>query len=205
MTNLATLTARTPALPCRVDPGPFFADSSTERAAAVRLCQSCPLQQPCAGYAIETRQTHGVWGGTTAADRRSFWDGKPWRFDEVGRLRLVCGSERAYLSHFGYREQPCEACVRAHEEHVTAARRGRLAVEHGKGGSTVGYFLHRRLGEPACAECLAANAAQSRTAKAQRGARRGRARSRAASGTSGAREIVSGAPAGVQRRGQVAA
>lgn len=205
MPSLAALTARTPALPCRVDPEPFFSDAARERAAAVRLCQGCPLQQACAGYAIQTRETHGVWGGTTAADRRSFWDGKPWRFDEVGRLRLVCGSERAYRAHFGYREQPCEACIRAHEEHIEAERRERLDAEHAKGGSSVGYFLHRRLGEPACPACLAANAAQSRTAKAQRGAGRARASSRAGSGKARASKAASGAPAPVQRRAGVAA
>jgi hypothetical protein len=198
MTDLHTLAARTPGLPCRTtDPEIWFSQSSSERALAVALCRECPLQRPCAQYALDHPEVRGVWGGTTTADRRSFEDGRPWRFDEQGRLRLECGTQEAYLSHFGYREQPCEACVRAHEEHITGERRARLAAEHEAGGSTVGFWLHRRLGEAPCAGCREAYLAQQAVARQAR-ARRARQRARAGRAVPAPAEAVPGAPAGAQ-------
>lgn len=197
MTTLADLTARTPGLPCRTtDPELWFSKSSTERALAQALCRECPIRTACAQYALDNPELRGVWGGTTAADRRSFRDGRPWRFDERGRLRLECGSEEAYRAHFGYREQPCSACRAAHEEHIAGQRRARLDVIHASadGGSTVGYWLHRRLGEPSCFNCLRAVQAQ----QALNRARRGRGRPRGAARAAGASEAVTGAPAAVQ-------
>jgi hypothetical protein len=198
MTTLAELTASTPGLPCRTtDPELWFSKSSSERALAQALCRECPVRTACAQYALDNPELKGVWGGTTAADRRSFWDGRPWRFDERGRLRLECGSVSAYHAHFTYREQPCGACAAAFEEQLLAERRRRLGVEHAKGGSTTGYHLHRRVGEPACALCLGAMRAASAAAR-RRKAGRGLQRARAASGAPASAETVNGAPAAVQ-------
>ncbi|MGD1219978.1 WhiB family transcriptional regulator [Streptomyces krungchingensis] len=197
MTTLHELTARTPGLPCRVDPEPFFSDNAREREAAVRACQSCPIRVQCAEYAVENREPAGVWGGTTTANRRTFWSGEPWRFDDEGRLRLVCGTERAYRAHFGHRERPCAECVQAHEVKIAEQRRARLDAEHAGGGSTVGYFLHRRLGEPACEACLAAHVAANKVTRARGGAGRGRPRASAPSKARRAVDTVPGAPAAV--------
>lgn len=197
MTTLAELTATTRGLPCRLAPDTWYSDNARDRAAAVRLCRTCPLRDSCAAHAIEEQEPHGVWGGTTAADRRSFWDGRPWRFDEEGRLRLVCGSVSAYHAHFAYREQPCAECTEAWSTHLLGQRRERLAVEHAKGGSTTGYHLHRRIGEPACEACLGAARAASAAAR-RRKAPQGQGRSRAASGASRAAQALRAAPTGVQ-------
>ncbi|MFH9826750.1 WhiB family transcriptional regulator [Streptomyces bobili] len=200
MTTLAALTATTPGLPCRTtDPELWFSRSSSERALAVALCQECPIRRACAQYALDNPEVRGVWGGTTAADRRSFRDGRPWRFDEQGRLRLECGSEEAYRSHFGYREQPCEVCVAAHEEHITGQRRVRLAVEHARadGGSTVGYWLHRRLGERACRACMEALQVQQSLVPSRVARRRGE-RARTASVAPEVAETVRGPQTGAQ-------
>jgi hypothetical protein len=173
MTSLATLTATTPGLPCRTnDPELWHSRSHTDRARAIALCQECPVRVACAQYALDHRDVRGVWGGTTAAERRSFWDGRPWRFDERGRLRLACGSVSAYHAHHTYREQPCEACTAAWEEHLLAERRRRLEAEHAKGGTTTGYHLHRRIGERACDLCLGAMRAHSAAARRVRAGRR---------------------------------
>ena len=39
-------------------------------AAAKAVCADCPVQMPCALYALATRQPCGVWGGLTEDDRR---------------------------------------------------------------------------------------------------------------------------------------
>lgn len=197
MTTLHDLMTRTPGLPCRLLPDMFFSDSARDREAAVRLCRTCPLQQPCAAFAIAEREPYGVWGGTTTADRRSFADGRPWRFDEQDRLRQACGSVAAYHAHFTYREQPCAECTAAWEQHLLAERRRRLEGEHAKGGSSTGYHLHRRIGERACGLCLGAMKAQSAAArrrKSGRGLQRPRAVSVAPSPADGPR----GAPVAVQ-------
>ena len=33
-------------------------------------CRDCPVQLHCAEYAIEARETEGIWGGLTNRDRR---------------------------------------------------------------------------------------------------------------------------------------
>lgn len=199
MTSLFNLTATTPGLPCRTtDPELWFSRSSSDRALAVALCTECPIRTACAQYALDNPDIRGVWGGTTLADRRSFRDGRPWRFDEQGRLRLECGSEEAYLSHFGYREQPCGPCAAAHEVHIEAQRRARLDEEHAKGGSTVGFWLHRRLGEAPCVACRAKYADQQRATAQRRGGQSGRGRARAAVGAPGTVKALTRAPAGTQ-------
>lgn len=195
--NLHTLAAQTPGLPCRLLPDPFFSDQARDRDAAVRMCQTCPLRDACAAFAIAEREPHGVWGGTTAADRRSFADGRPWRFDEQGRLRQACGSVSAYHAHFTYREQPCPACTEAFEAQLLAERRARLEAEHAKGGTPTGYSLHRRIGERACELCLSAMRRQSAASRRARAGRRLQ-RPRSAPGGSGSATALRGAPAGVQ-------
>jgi WhiB family redox-sensing transcriptional regulator len=39
-------------------------------AAAKAVCAGCPVQLPCALYALATRQRYGMWGGLTEDDRR---------------------------------------------------------------------------------------------------------------------------------------
>lgn len=37
---------------------------------AKEICQTCPVQDECLQYALEHRIEHGVWGGTSARERR---------------------------------------------------------------------------------------------------------------------------------------
>ena len=47
----------------------FFADSQAEVARARAVCASCPVLEDCLGFAIETNQPDGIWGGHTAKER----------------------------------------------------------------------------------------------------------------------------------------
>jgi WhiB family transcriptional regulator, redox-sensing transcriptional regulator len=38
---------------------------------AKAVCSRCPVRRQCLDYAIETGQSHGVWGGTTVDERRA--------------------------------------------------------------------------------------------------------------------------------------
>jgi WhiB family redox-sensing transcriptional regulator len=37
--------------------------------AAKAICASCPVVEECLSYALETRQTDGIWGGQTPKER----------------------------------------------------------------------------------------------------------------------------------------
>ena len=57
------------------DPDLFFPAGSTGLAvdhihAAKAVCRSCPVQQPCLQFALETSQEAGVWGGMDEEERR---------------------------------------------------------------------------------------------------------------------------------------
>ena len=53
------------------DPDVFFVRGTTHARAALRLCQDCPVQEPCLEYALEQEIDFGVWGGLTERQRRS--------------------------------------------------------------------------------------------------------------------------------------
>ncbi|HET6190495.1 MAG TPA: WhiB family transcriptional regulator [Trebonia sp.] len=62
---------------CRdADPDLFFPIGTTGPALrqvqeAIRICQTCPIQVRCLAWALEQGVTDGVWGGTTAEQRRA--------------------------------------------------------------------------------------------------------------------------------------
>ena len=38
---------------------------------AKRICQTCPVLQPCLEYALATREQYGIWGGMTEVERKA--------------------------------------------------------------------------------------------------------------------------------------
>jgi WhiB family redox-sensing transcriptional regulator len=46
------------------------ADAVEQTKAAKAVCQSCPVQESCLGFALETNQEVGIWGGCTEDERR---------------------------------------------------------------------------------------------------------------------------------------
>jgi len=54
-----------------VDPETFFPAPSEPADPAIELCRSCPVQGACLAWALEAGDLHGVWGGTTARERRA--------------------------------------------------------------------------------------------------------------------------------------
>lgn len=47
----------------------FHSDYDGDQEAALAICDRCPVREPCLDFALRTRQTQGVWGGTLAPDR----------------------------------------------------------------------------------------------------------------------------------------
>ncbi len=54
------------------DPDLWFAPGALEHKEAKRICRSCPVRRECLSYALETPVDHGVWGGMTERERRSY-------------------------------------------------------------------------------------------------------------------------------------
>lgn len=55
---------------CRgLDPELFFSDSQPVLGRAKEICKSCGIRESCLEWAIK-REEFGVWGGTTALERR---------------------------------------------------------------------------------------------------------------------------------------
>jgi hypothetical protein len=54
-----------------VDPETFFPAPTDPPDAAVALCGTCSVQGACLAWALEAGDCHGVWGGTTARERRA--------------------------------------------------------------------------------------------------------------------------------------
>ncbi|MBT8462732.1 MAG: WhiB family transcriptional regulator [Acidimicrobiia bacterium] len=64
----------------------FFPSSESDISmvrAAKAVCLSCPVQEECLQYSLDTGQTEGVWGGLTSRERR------------VARRKRVAASRRA--------------------------------------------------------------------------------------------------------------
>jgi WhiB family redox-sensing transcriptional regulator len=59
-------------LPCRQAPDVFFGTQGEHYLTrlAVEACNSCPIKQQCAEYAITFNGPEGIWGGTTAGERK---------------------------------------------------------------------------------------------------------------------------------------
>ena len=53
---------------------PNYFEKREEKAArevqAKRICAACPVREPCLGYALGSRDPHGIWGGLNELERR---------------------------------------------------------------------------------------------------------------------------------------
>lgn len=56
----------------RFDPDLWFSPGALEHKEAKRICRSCPVRRECLAYALDTPIDHGVWGGLTERERRSY-------------------------------------------------------------------------------------------------------------------------------------
>jgi len=69
------------------DPDLFFSNDFQDQARAALICSTCPLRNDCAAVALE-RGEHGVWGGTTEADRNRLTQGRPAIRSDLCRNQL---------------------------------------------------------------------------------------------------------------------
>ena len=56
---------------CRDEPPAlFFPSDGVGVEVARRICETCPVKEPCLEYALRNRIDHGVWGGASERERR---------------------------------------------------------------------------------------------------------------------------------------
>lgn len=54
---------------CRNSDVDFYPTHASGYRAALAVCHACPVEDDCRAWAIETRQSFGVYGGTTPDER----------------------------------------------------------------------------------------------------------------------------------------
>lgn len=91
-------------------------------ASARAWCASCSVIVECAAWAESnwTAASHGVWGGTTPAERRAH------RPPPETRVLVPCGSYGAYKRHIARGEHVCGPCRDAHRVYQHARRSPQL-------------------------------------------------------------------------------
>lgn len=58
---------------CRgMDSDRFFVRGVAQARPVLRVCERCPVKEPCLRYAIDNDITFGVWGGLTERQRRAY-------------------------------------------------------------------------------------------------------------------------------------
>ncbi|MGH9222834.1 MAG: WhiB family transcriptional regulator [Acidimicrobiales bacterium] len=56
---------------CRgLDPDIFYPLEDSDAGPAKSVCAGCPVRDLCLEFALDTREGEGIWGGTTARERR---------------------------------------------------------------------------------------------------------------------------------------
>lgn len=68
-------------IPCRQAPDLYFPDKigdgmgydATHLKMAIKACHACPVIKLCAQYAINHKETAGIWGGMSTSQRKALW------------------------------------------------------------------------------------------------------------------------------------
>ena len=94
------------------DPELFFSENIAEINQAREICVSCPLLAKCLDYATFAEE-YGVWGGTTAGERKFLRAGKPLftleerRFAVDFRNDVIKMTAAAFAQKYEMTERTC--------------------------------------------------------------------------------------------------
>jgi WhiB family redox-sensing transcriptional regulator len=78
---------------------------------AKAICADCPVRHDCLEWAIDHHEVHGVWGGTSAKERRVM------RASPSRQRPINHGTGGGYQTHLRRGEPACRACLDAHNEY----------------------------------------------------------------------------------------
>lgn len=79
---------RLAAVCAQADPEVFFPEVGTPGKAAKLVCLSCPVREQCLQWALDHGEWYGIWGGTTAVERRQV---KRQRRQKKKHTGFLCG------------------------------------------------------------------------------------------------------------------
>jgi len=138
-----------------VDPETFFPAPTDPPDAAVALCGTCVVQGPCLAWALDAGDCHGVWGGTTARERRAMV--VAWRTPEQAEERPYAEVEDAAALVVGgsipapgwSAPEPAESTTTVRGKRAAPARRRPPSTD--RPSAAVGIVQHSE-GDPTCAE-----------------------------------------------------
>ena len=121
------------------DPDLWHPDHGQNGTAAKLVCRSCPVQIDCLTWAVENGEHHGIWGGTTANERRHLKRSSTITMDTVTAITAVvtestCGTLYGVKVHRRNRTPVCDECRRCYnsyrrdrDETARAARKQKAA------------------------------------------------------------------------------
>lgn len=56
------------------DPDVMYPEHTPGINQAVAICRDCPVLEPCLNHALNNKELHGIWGGTTEKQRRRLFN-----------------------------------------------------------------------------------------------------------------------------------
>lgn len=104
-----------------LDPGLFFPKRGIRIDAVLAVCADCSVKEPCLEWGLH-HEKEGIWGGTSAAQRRIMRRQRGIRLDGgtdlggPGGEALLHGTDRGYKAHRAAGEPACAPCKSAHSQ-----------------------------------------------------------------------------------------
>lgn len=102
---------------CRgMNPTVFFPEPGHNHAPIFAICAACPVRTQCLQAALDGDE-HGVWGGTSEAERTRIKHGQIGYVRRPSGMRqrpIVHGTPGGYQAHYRRHTPPCDQCREAH-------------------------------------------------------------------------------------------
>jgi WhiB family redox-sensing transcriptional regulator len=97
----------------------FFPQRHQTAEHAKAICAGCSVREACLDYALTTRQTFGIWGGTSETQRRAL------RRDLKQPRPIRHGTEGGHSAHRRRGIPACDACLAAHSAYQAGWKAGK--------------------------------------------------------------------------------
>ncbi len=105
----------------------FFPERGGDVLPAKAICATCTVRDDCLRYALEDRDTVGIWGGTSDQERRAIRLGVPVGRPGPAPKPIQHGTASGYNLHRHRGETPCTDCRKANAAQSAANRARRVA------------------------------------------------------------------------------
>lgn len=103
---------------CRGATTLFFPERGKNANEPRKICDTCPVAEPCLQQAIDTNETLGIWAGTSPRQRRKIGPNRNLELRPINNH----GTHAGYIRHHRRNEEPCDDCRRAHNRYQQGRR-----------------------------------------------------------------------------------